>query len=62
MGEQKSGLYSYNKVIARVRSYFRSRTALDEAASDEFCSIIRLSTEFIPEKDYPSVTDNSSLV
>ena len=31
----------------------------DESASDElFCSIIRLSTVFILETDYPSETDN----
>ena len=34
----------------------------DESASDEFCSIIRLSTDFILETGYPSETDNSFLV
>ena len=34
----------------------------DESASDEFCSIIRLSTEFILGTNYPFETDNSSLV
>ena len=34
----------------------------DEPPSDEFCSIIRLSTEFILETDHLSETDNSSLI
>ena len=32
----------------------------DESAPDEFCSIIRLSTEFILGTNYPSETDNPS--
>ena len=35
-------------------------TSLDESASDEFCSIIRLRTGFILETDCPSQTDNPS--
>ena len=33
---------------------------MDESASDEFCSIICLGTEFILETNYPSETDNPS--
>ena len=57
-------------IILKVNRFLRTRSLLrasvlqdvltDESASDEFCSIIRLSTKFILEKDYPSETDNPS--
>ena len=47
------------KRIVRLFAHLQD-VLTDVAASDEFYSIIRLSTEFIPETDYPSVTYNPS--
>ena len=41
------------RLLARLQDVLK-----DESAPDEFCSIIRLSTEFILATDYPSETDN----
>ena len=59
--------YKFLRRIIRLRRTVRLLARLedvltDESASDEFCSIIRLSTEFILGTDYPSETNNPSLV
>ena len=47
------------QTVIRLRRIIRLLASLqdmltDESASDEFFSIIRLSTDFIPKTDYPS--------
>ena len=59
--------YKFLRRIIRLRRIVRllarrQDVLTDESASDEFCSIIRLSTEFILGTDYPSETNNPSLV
>ena len=57
--------YKFREIRLRriIRPLARFQDVLtEESASEEFCSIIRLSTGFIPGTNYPSETDNSFLV